>query len=416
MIRLKRADQHLFRKLWRCGNTLLKGQVLTSDSEDRLLDRAASVSHHELVEAERVRYMERILSYYAPGLTFDIQSLRKAAEDLKSKHRESESDALSTKVDANELEDLAIDEEDFTIKALPNNTARKFHFLFFLNYGLSLAYPGGRILWRIFISEFLYEDSEEDRRMDEDGGTRCKLKFSRSQYKKEATNIVVQASSEVEPFEDRWRATQLQSGSSLVSSSITCLPPRYVAEFLVQIFFKYAQTNNFYVEEDWLCQKLNICYTNPSSLSSDDAGAVCAILMVLAVGTQFAHMESPTPVNCLPVDSAANQDHHFSEDEVGLTFYQFASKLLPDIIATASVRSVQACLLIGTYLLPLDTSGLCYTYFGLALKLAIQNGMHRRYHGEGLSSRMIETRNRVFWTAYTIEKSVTILLPSRLIS
>lgn len=222
---------------------------------------------------------------------------------------------------------------------------------------------------------------------------------------------MVQASSEVEPFEDRWRATQLQSGSSLVSSSITCLPPRYVAEFLVQIFFKYAQTNNFYVEEDWLCQKLNICYTDPSSLSSDDAGAVCAILMVLAVGTQFAHMESPTPVNCLPVDSAANQDHHFSEDEVGLTFYQFASKLLPDIIATASVRSVQACLLIGTYLLPLDTSGLCYTYFGLALKLAIQNGMHRRYHGEGLSSRMIETRNRVFWTAYTIEKSVISFYP-----
>lgn len=213
-----------------------------------------------------------------------------------------------------------------------------------------------------------------------------------------------QASTEVEPFEDRWRATQLQSGSSLVSASITCLPPRYVADFLVQIFFKYAQTNNFYVEEDWLRDKLNVCYTNSSSLSTDDAGAVCSILMVLAVGTQFAHMESPTPINCLPSDAAANQDHDFSEDEVGLTFYQFASKLLPDIIATASVRSVQACLLIGTYLLPLDTSGLCYTYFGLALKLAIQNGMHRRYHGEGLSPRTVEARNRVFWTAYTIEK------------
>ncbi|KAJ5525428.1 hypothetical protein N7494_012078 [Penicillium frequentans] len=334
-----------------------------------LLDRAASVSHHELVEAERVRYMECILSYYAPGLTFDIQSLRKAAEDLKSKHRESESDALSTKVDANELEDLAIDEEDFTIKALPNNTAQYSGEFSYLNFSMKI---------RKKIDEWMKTAAPD-------------------------------ASSEVEPFEDRWRATQLQSGSSLVSSSITCLPPRYVAEFLVQIFFKYAQTNNFYVEEDWLCQKLNICYTNPSSLSSDDAGAVCAILMVLAVGTQFAHMESPTPVNCLPVDSAANQDHHFSEDEVGLTFYQFASKLLPDIIATASVRSVQACLLIGTYLLPLDTSGLCYTYFGLALKLAIQNGMHRRYHGEGLSSRMIETRNRVFWTAYTIEKRISIL-------
>lgn len=172
-----------------------------------------------------------------------------------------------------------------------------------------------------------------------------------------------------------------------------------MADFLVQTFFKYAQTNNFYVEEDWLREKLNTCYTNPSSLTSADAGAVCAILMVLAIGTQFAHMDSPTPVNKLSSD-----DHRFSEDEVGLTFYQFASKLLPDIITTASVRSVQACLLIGTYLLPLDTSGLSYTYFGLALKMAIQNGMHRKYYGEGLDPHMVEVRNRVFWTAYTIEK------------
>lgn len=190
----------------------------------------------------------------------------------------------------------------------------------------------------------------------------------------------------------------------MVSASTTCLPPRYVADFLVQIFFKYAQTNNFYVEEDWLCDKLATCYANPSSLSSDDAGAVCSILMVLAIGTQFAHMESPKAVNLLPPSSEATQDHHFSEDEVGLTFFQFASKLLPDLIATASIRSVQACLLVGTYLLPLDTSGMCYTYFGLALNLAIQNGMHRRYQGEGLPPRMVEMRNRVFWTAYTIER------------
>lgn len=193
------------------------------------------------------------------------------------------------------------------------------------------------------------------------------------------------------------------------------LPPRYVADFLIQSFFKYAQTNNWYVEEDRLLAKLNVCYSDPSSLCADDAGAVCSILMVMAIGTQFAHMESLTaPVNYRSSSGLAaadsldleQLDQRFSEDEtVGLKFYQHASQLLPDIIAAASVRSVQACLLIGTYLLPLDTAGLSYTYFGLALKIAIQNGMHRRYPGgEQLSPRMIEVRNRVFWTAYTIEK------------
>ncbi|ODM17390.1 hypothetical protein SI65_07065 [Aspergillus cristatus] len=306
-------------------------------------------------EDDRVHYMERILHHYVPHLSLDLPSLRTAAEKLNQHHR-------GSSVDVEDLEDLTIDDEDFVIKPMSDNTTQYSGEFSYLNFSMKI---------RQKIDEWIKA-------------------------------AVPEASTETETFEDHWRATQLQSGSSLVAS-ITCLPPRYVADFLVQIFFKYAQTNNFYVEEDWLLDKLNICYTDPSSLAPDDAGSVCAILMVLAVGTQFAHMESPTPVNQL------SEDHRFSEDEVGLTFYQFASKLLPDIIATTSVRSVQACLLIGTYLLPLDTSGLCYTYFGLALKMAIQNGMHRRYQGEGLSRRMVEVRNRVFWTAYTIEKRVSIL-------
>ncbi|GLA12768.1 hypothetical protein AnigIFM63309_007604 [Aspergillus niger] len=336
-----------------------------------ILDRTVAFNQHEMLESERVRYMERILQHYVPNISFDIHSLRKMAEDLKHKHRPSglEAGPPSMQLEGDELEDLAIDDEDFTIKALPDNTTQYSGEFSYLNFSMKI---------RQKIDEWMKTSAPE-------------------------------ASTETEPFEERWRATQLQSGSTLVSTSVTCLPPRFVADFLVQIFFKYAQTNNFYVEEDWLRDKLNTCYTDPSCLSSKDAGSVCAILMVLAVGTQFAHMESSIPVNRLSSNSAFDDDHHFSEDDVGLTFYQFASKLLPDIIATANVRSVQACLLIGTYLLPLDTSGLCYTYFGLALKMAIQNGMHRKYTGEGLSPRMIEIRNRVFWTAYTIEKRVSIL-------
>ncbi|CAG8364854.1 unnamed protein product [Penicillium salamii] len=352
-----------------CNFTHIDPNEKARSTSVSLLDRAAALNRNEIAEAERVRLMEQLLSHYVPNITFDIQSLRQAAEELKSKHRESESDVFSAKEDPNELEDLAIDDEHFTIKAMPDNTTQYSGEFSYLNFTMKI---------RKKIDEWMKTAAPD-------------------------------ATSEVEPFEERWRSTQLQSASPAVSASITCLPPRYVADFLVQIFFKYAQTNNFYIEEDYLIEKLSVCYTAPESLSFDDAGAVCCILMVLAVGTQFAHMESSTPMNRLPSGSTANQDHHFSEDEVGLTFYQFASKLLPDIIATASVRSVQACLLIGTYLLPLDTSGLCYTYFGLALKLAIQNGMHRRYHGEGLSPRMIEVRNRVFWTAFTIEKRISIL-------
>ncbi|KAL4743954.1 fungal-specific transcription factor domain-containing protein [Aspergillus similis] len=337
---------------------------LARSSSISLLERTAARSRHDMFESERIRCMERILQHYVPNISFDIQSLRKTAEELKSKHRGSDSDGGPSVVFDNEdMEDLAIEDEDFTIKALPDNTTQYSGEFSYLNFSMKIKKK---------IDEWMKAETPE-------------------------------ASTEAEPFEERWRATQLQSGA-VVAASVTSLPPRFVADFLVQMFFKYAQTNNFYVEEDWLKDKLNTCYVNPGSLGCNDAGAVCSILMVLAIGTQFAHMESATPVNRL-----SSEADYFSEDEVGLTFYQFASKLLPDIIASASIRSVQACLLIGTYLLPLDTSGLCYTYFGLALKMAIQNGMHRKYSGEGLPPHVIEIRNRVFWTAYTIEKRVSIL-------
>jgi hypothetical protein len=69
--------------------------------------------------------MERILQHYVPNISFDIQSLRKTAEELKSKHRGSDSEGgPSLLLDSEDLEDLAIEDEDFTIKALPDNTTR----------------------------------------------------------------------------------------------------------------------------------------------------------------------------------------------------------------------------------------------------------------------------------------------------
>ena len=73
--------------------------------------------------------MERILQHYVPNISFDIHSLRKTAEELKSQHRGSQSEgnpAESVQLDTEELEELALEDEDFTIKALPDNTTRMF--------------------------------------------------------------------------------------------------------------------------------------------------------------------------------------------------------------------------------------------------------------------------------------------------
>lgn len=197
---------------------------------------------------------------------------------------------------------------------------------------------------------------------------------------------------------DYVRAGQLQSSSDNLSIAISCYPPRSIADFLVRIFFDFAETHYFYVVKSWLLDKLNIIYDNPTTLTIKDAATVSIILTVFAIGTQYAYLDSPTQHERVPTASK------YSEDEIGTMFYQQAIRLLPEIIESSTLESVQATLLFAVYALPIDASGLGYIYVNLALRLGMQNGMHRRYTGSVLSDIMIETRNRVWWSASALER------------
>ncbi|KAJ6100226.1 hypothetical protein N7467_001761 [Penicillium canescens] len=203
-----------------------------------------------------------------------------------------------------------------------------------------------------------------------------------------------------------WRPTQLQSSPEVITNSMTQLPPKAIADFLVSMFFKYAEINSFYMERKWIEEKVGLCYNHTTNYSASDFPWVCSVFAVLAIGTQVAHMEDEKPK---PDSETADDLTLCSEDSVGLVFYHVACKLIPDVLLVASHESVQVFLLLATYSLPVSTGGLAYTYYGLAMKMAIQNGMHRKYVGGDIDARTIETRNRLFWTAYTVEKYVSIM-------
>ena len=178
-------------------------------------------------------------------------------------------------------------------------------------------------------------------------------------------------------------------------------PPSKVATFLVEVFFDYAQTKYAYVDEQSLRQKLDNFFSQQEALSSRDAAWVCTILMVFAVGTQFAHLSSRDNVS--RASSRVPDGTPSPDDDAALTFYNAAVPLIPDVISLASIESVQAFLLLGVYTLPVDAPGLSFTYLGIAIKMAVQNGMHRKYSC-GLDRRTVELRNRIWWTTYTLEK------------
>jgi hypothetical protein len=189
------------------------------------------------------------------------------------------------------------------------------------------------------------------------------------------------------------------------------LPPRPIAEFLKNVFFKHATSSYFYLDERWLEEAVGVLYSGTANLGAKDVTAACLVVMVLAVGTQYAHLESSQRQRRYSATNLVNPASDTnSELDIGSAFYRQVAKLLSEIIHSGSLLSVQVCLLLGLYSLPIDASGLGYVYLNLAIKLAIQNGMHRKTSHNSFDPNTEEIRRRVWWSAYCMERYVCTVL------
>lgn len=312
----------------------------------------ASPSH------ERVQHLEYIARHFLGDVTLTDDALSKIVAKL-----ESESDGTHRKP-TDDPETPTLEEERFSVQNVSANTT------------------SGSSIWH-YSGEFSHWNFS------------MRLKsYVEQQLGGEAVN----------QFQvlDYWRPHHLKSRDSSMKSILESLPGKDVALFLVSKFCQFAQQTTFFVEEGWVRERVNALYRKNIVLTADDACWLCSTLMVLAVGTQFAHMPQNTPTYGEDaIESVA--------DAVGISFYQQAADLIPDIIAIASVDSVQAFLLLAHYALPLDAHGVAYTYLGLALRMAIQNGMHRKHLGNEFDAYTQDLRNRLWWSTYRLEKRVSIL-------
>ncbi|KAM0722872.1 hypothetical protein Q7P37_001070 [Cladosporium fusiforme] len=203
-----------------------------------------------------------------------------------------------------------------------------------------------------------------------------------------------------------WRANHLRSSEGTLRNITSDLPPKEIAHFLAKTYFAHAQTNTLFVEQPWVAERVDRLYGSQPYIFEEDAPWVCTTLLVLAVGTQFAHLENSTS-NSQP--SAEDPDREMAVESVGVSLYQMATRLIPDVLTIASIESVQAFLLLGHYVLPLDAQGLAYSYLGIATKVAIQNGMHRQDKCLDLDSSTRESRTSLWKTVSSLEKRVSIL-------
>lgn len=220
----------------------------------------------------------------------------------------------------------------------------------------------------------------------------------------------------------------VQCSPDLKTAVLAALPPRDVVDFLVTTFFRSAQANQFYIHPEIFYRKLNALYNGTDEFDMQKASEskrssefICLMFMVFAIGSQFAEVETPdedpTGNNHLdqspifgPAD-AGSSTLDFSRlvipkpsQSPGWRFYEISRRLLPDVVVSSSMTSVQVCVLQGIFLPSTESRDAGYNLLGLALRMAVNMGMHRSSGADALHPPVRELRNRLWWSVYVAER------------
>ncbi|CZT49582.1 uncharacterized protein RSE6_10452 [Rhynchosporium secalis] len=182
--------------------------------------------------------------------------------------------------------------------------------------------------------------------------------------------------------------------------ALKAFPPQEIAAFLVSTFFYHVEATFFYCDREWFYTTLNEVFTGDVPGRAVDDAFICFALLVFAFGSQFAHLRS----------RAKSQDSLPPDLDPGRRFYDCAQTLVPKIIATCTLKGIQVCLLAGLYNLPYNLPDTAYLYLGMAMRMSIASGLHRKTLATTLDPRMLEVRNRLWWSVYSIDKRTSIAL------
>ncbi|KAL3301272.1 thiamine repressible genes regulatory protein thi1 [Colletotrichum asianum] len=186
-----------------------------------------------------------------------------------------------------------------------------------------------------------------------------------------------------------------------VRKAVRDFPPRGVAEFLLEVCITYGTDLFFYFDQAQLTAELGAFYSDEGCRLRSDTGFVCFVLAVFALGSHWTSLARP---------AAEDERAVGKEEDPGRIFYDQARILMADLIDRPCLRSVQAAYVLGVYLMPASAISASYVYMGLALRKALAIGLHLEPDEPGLSEDEKEMRRRLWWSVYSLERTVTIKL------
>ncbi|KAF2725959.1 hypothetical protein K431DRAFT_238279 [Polychaeton citri CBS 116435] len=186
--------------------------------------------------------------------------------------------------------------------------------------------------------------------------------------------------------------------------AIDGFPPQDVAHFLILACIDYAGDSFFYFNRAKMLCDMDDFYENSTSKHRSDPSFLCLAHATFALGSHW--IQRARPRGSEEAISSAVPDR----GNPGQLFYDHARSLVPDVIDTPNLRSVQAIFILGTYLLPVNANSSSHIYLGLALRKATALDLHKEADLYGTDEDDRETRRRIWWSIYALERCSTVKL------
>lgn len=177
-------------------------------------------------------------------------------------------------------------------------------------------------------------------------------------------------------------------------------PPKSVADFLSSCCYELATDSFFWFDQHYFQSQLDEVYLDEASRLRENGVFLCLVLMVFALGSQFANLRRKASTAWNPGPSSCP----------GKYFYSIASRLLPMAKFECSIQAMQTCLVTAVYFLPEHVYDKGYLYLNHALRIAISLDMHRQKLNDRSSCRNAEINHRLWWSVFSLDRTVSIKL------
>ncbi|KAL3445430.1 fungal-specific transcription factor domain-containing protein [Aspergillus insuetus] len=190
-----------------------------------------------------------------------------------------------------------------------------------------------------------------------------------------------------------------RSRSAIINEVVALLPQQTVATQLLSVYKNHVQEFAPMLFWPSILIKARRLYTS-LMIVNDPVSFVKDFCVLNAIWSIGAQLSTPSEFS----------NNNRKETENGLRFFNLARKYHDLMVPKYDIDDATIALLMTVYLHGMALPGPCWTMAGVTSRIIQDIGLHKRAPVHLFTPTECEARNRIFWGAYTVDRTIALML------